>query len=374
MLNVPEGGPSHRLQCPGLRLRVCPVRTDGPGRVRSSDKCVDKPSLSTRAYVRLSRGRARRSKPVVASRARLLESDGRQDGGHGFASTCLRRTTCLHQGPPRHAQVLRTRLRVRVQKALSRGSRVSALRWNPLRSPEQDLCASVRPPRPPRATASRFVSRALAPHLRRWPRVRVARVVGFVEVLRPSPSVQVTRCAGLLRPSFPSPATDTGANRLPCTDLRCALPYGRGWLSIPSHVRLLIASAPYRRLHCAPGRVTRGSDPDDKMRVLVMRDRDGSLHVSPVAEHDSEQSSRHVERGNRRRHVAALLGIAGTSLILLAGLYVGAVRTHFGQRVDEAALIGRATHGSVQRATNQLLDTISITSLVLGSIALRSWR
>ena len=46
------------------------------------------------------------------------------------------------------------------------------------------------------------------------------------------------------------------------------------------------------------------------------------------------------------------------------------MHTHFGQRVDEAALVGRATHGSVQRATNQLLDTISITSLVLGSIAL----
>ena len=110
--------------------------------------------------------------------------------------------------------------------------------------------------------------------------------------------------------------------------------------------------------------------PDDKMTVVETTGHRGSVPVSPAPQREGERSRRSVERRSRRRHVALLVGVAGASLVLFVGLYVGAVRTHFGQRVDEAALVGRATHGSVQRATNQLLDTISITSLVLGSIAL----
>lgn len=64
------------------------------------------------------------------------------------------------------------------------------------------------------------------------------------------------------------------------------------------------------------------------------------------------------------------VGLGTGCVVLLGGLYVGAVRTRLGQRTDEAALVGRMTNASVQNATNHVLDTISVTSLLLGSIAL----
>lgn len=48
-------------------------------------------------------------------------------------------------------------------------------------------------------------------------------------------------------------------------------------------------------------------------------------------------------------------------------LYVVAVRTGWGQRIDNAALAGRTTRPTVQRATAHLLDTITLTSLVVGA-------
>ncbi len=62
--------------------------------------------------------------------------------------------------------------------------------------------------------------------------------------------------------------------------------------------------------------------------------------------------------------------MASACTIVFAGLYIGAVRTRLGQRTDEAALVGRVTNGSLQAATNHLLNTISVTSLFLGTGAL----
>jgi membrane-associated phospholipid phosphatase len=53
--------------------------------------------------------------------------------------------------------------------------------------------------------------------------------------------------------------------------------------------------------------------------------------------------------------------------VSLVVLYVVAVRTGWGQRIDNAALAGRTTRPAVQRATAHLLDTITLSSLVLGS-------
>ncbi len=53
MLNVSDGRLFRSNPCPDLRLRVRTVRQVALDRTRSSDNCVDKPSVSTRAYVRL---------------------------------------------------------------------------------------------------------------------------------------------------------------------------------------------------------------------------------------------------------------------------------------------------------------------------------
>jgi membrane-associated phospholipid phosphatase len=57
-------------------------------------------------------------------------------------------------------------------------------------------------------------------------------------------------------------------------------------------------------------------------------------------------------------------------VVALAVLYVVAVRTGWGQRLDNAALAGRTSRPAVQRATARLLDTITLSSLVLGAIAI----
>jgi membrane-associated phospholipid phosphatase len=72
------------------------------------------------------------------------------------------------------------------------------------------------------------------------------------------------------------------------------------------------------------------------------------------------------ERSRARRLV--LLGIV--SVVLLALIYVIAVHTAWGQRVDDAALEGRTNRESVIRVTQHLLDTISVASLALGSAAI----
>jgi len=56
--------------------------------------------------------------------------------------------------------------------------------------------------------------------------------------------------------------------------------------------------------------------------------------------------------------------------MLLVALYVVAVRTHWGQTVDDAALDGRTTRATVLAATDRVLNTISIASLALGSAAI----
>lgn len=66
-----------------------------------------------------------------------------------------------------------------------------------------------------------------------------------------------------------------------------------------------------------------------------------------------------------------LLGIALLAAVLLAILYVVAVHTAWGQRLDDAALDGRTTRPVVLHATSRLLDTISVASLtLLGGAAL----
>jgi membrane-associated phospholipid phosphatase len=66
--------------------------------------------------------------------------------------------------------------------------------------------------------------------------------------------------------------------------------------------------------------------------------------------------------------------------VVLVVLYVVAVRTGWGQRLDDAALDGRTTRATVLRATDRVLNTISISSIVIvgaviGGVALarRRW-
>ena len=78
----------------------------------------------------------------------------------------------------------------------------------------------------------------------------------------------------------------------------------------------------------------------------------------PYVESDAEIAM--SVRRERRLFALALACVA-----LFAVLYGIAVRTTFGQRIDNAALAGRTTRASVLRATDHLLNTISISSLVL---------
>ena len=65
------------------------------------------------------------------------------------------------------------------------------------------------------------------------------------------------------------------------------------------------------------------------------------------------------------------LGVAALAALLLVVLYVVAVHTAWGQRLDVAALDGRTTRPLVIHATGRLLDTISVASLtLLGGAAL----
>jgi membrane-associated phospholipid phosphatase len=66
-----------------------------------------------------------------------------------------------------------------------------------------------------------------------------------------------------------------------------------------------------------------------------------------------------------------LVTLALVSAVLLVVLYVVAVRTGWGQRLDDAALDGRTSRPVVLHATSRLLDTISVSSLaLLGGAAL----
>lgn len=69
------------------------------------------------------------------------------------------------------------------------------------------------------------------------------------------------------------------------------------------------------------------------------------------------------ETVDRRRDWLVVL--ATVCALLLVVLYVVAVRTKWGQNLDDAALDGRTTRSVVIRATGRLLDTISVTSLAL---------
>lgn len=71
-----------------------------------------------------------------------------------------------------------------------------------------------------------------------------------------------------------------------------------------------------------------------------------------------------------RRRAARLFLLALVSLVLLAVVYVVAVHTEWGQRIDDAALDGRTTRTAVLNATQDLLDTISVASLALGSLTI----
>lgn len=66
-----------------------------------------------------------------------------------------------------------------------------------------------------------------------------------------------------------------------------------------------------------------------------------------------------------------LVTLALLSAVLLVVLYLVAVRTGWGQRLDDAALDGRTNRPVVLHATSRLLDTISVSSLaLLGAAAL----
>jgi membrane-associated phospholipid phosphatase len=71
-----------------------------------------------------------------------------------------------------------------------------------------------------------------------------------------------------------------------------------------------------------------------------------------------------------RVRAVRLACFAAVCALLLVALYVVAVRTHWGQTVDDAALDGRTTRANVLAATDRVLNTISIASLALGSVAI----
>ncbi len=68
--------------------------------------------------------------------------------------------------------------------------------------------------------------------------------------------------------------------------------------------------------------------------------------------------------------VTVLVALGITCIAIVGGVYAVAVRTYVGQRADEAALVGRNTERVVQQATTHVLNTISVTSLVLAGLAL----
>ena len=74
-----------------------------------------------------------------------------------------------------------------------------------------------------------------------------------------------------------------------------------------------------------------------------------------------------------------LVTLALLSAVLLVVVYLVAVQTGWGQRLDDAALDGRTGRTVILRATGRLLDTISVSSLaLLGgatlAIAVGRWR
>ena len=96
---------------------------------------------------------------------------------------------------------------------------------------------------------------------------------------------------------------------------------------------------------------------------------------APARGHDAVNPRR--PRSTHRRRVTSdiqrlrwLAALAIISLALFSGLYLGAVRTATGQRVDDRAIHDRATGRAIQQATDHVLDTVSITSLALGGVAL----
>ena len=70
---------------------------------------------------------------------------------------------------------------------------------------------------------------------------------------------------------------------------------------------------------------------------------------------------------SRIRRLAVL---AGACLAVVAVLYVVAVHTNLGQRIDDAAVVGRTLQPQVLAATDRVLNTISVASLALGGIAI----
>ena len=78
----------------------------------------------------------------------------------------------------------------------------------------------------------------------------------------------------------------------------------------------------------------------------------------PQAARATDPTSSAARFGVRR-----LVVLAATAAVLLAALYLLAVKTRWGQRLDDAAFDGRTTRPAVLRATGRLLDTISVGSL-----------
>lgn len=71
-----------------------------------------------------------------------------------------------------------------------------------------------------------------------------------------------------------------------------------------------------------------------------------------------------------QNRITRLLVLAVLCVVLLAVLYIVAVHTSLGQRIDDAAVDGRTLRPSVLHATDRVLNTISVASLALGGIAI----
>ena len=83
------------------------------------------------------------------------------------------------------------------------------------------------------------------------------------------------------------------------------------------------------------------------------------------------EAARAPDADEEQSRVHRLLLLAITAAVLLLALYLLAVHTRWGQRLDDAAFDGRTARASVLRATGRLLDTISVGSLAfLGAVIL----
>ncbi|MCD9622841.1 phosphatase PAP2 family protein [Rhabdothermincola salaria] len=104
--------------------------------------------------------------------------------------------------------------------------------------------------------------------------------------------------------------------------------------------------------------------------VSLSPQRDGVVDDSGSVDPVSPPSDGDERRLTARWRAILLLAFGLLCAVALAGLYLGAVRTRPGQRVDEAAIVGRGGGQLIQLTSTRALDTISLSSLAVAAAVL----